>query len=166
LLANTQKANTNMPTVDLDFGNVGKVPEGWFRLVCDKAVYKPNKAKNGFIANMQMHLVDMPDEFEEYENMKIFDNPSFKLAARWKLQEVLGAFTGEDWEQDGMKLEVECEEDCGEPACEHQKVIPLLQEATAVGLLYADEYEGRVNARVKRYIPDDGTVQFGPDMTE
>jgi hypothetical protein len=155
-----------MPTVSLDFGSVGKVPEGWFRLVCDKAVYKPNKSKDGFIANMQMHLADMPDEFEEFENMKIFDNPSFKLAARWKLQEVLGAFTQEDWTGDGMQLEVVCEEDCGEEDCPHQLIIPILTDATAVGLIYSEEYQGRVNARVSRYIPDDGTVEFGSDMTE
>jgi len=155
-----------MPTVDLDFGSVGKIPEGWFRLVCDKALYKPNKSKDGFIANLQMRLIDMPEEFEEFENLSIYDWPSFKLSARWKLQEVLGAFTGENWEEDGMQLEVECEEDCGEDSCPHQMVIPILKDATAVGLIYGKEFDGKVRANVKNYLPDDGTVEFGADMTE
>jgi hypothetical protein len=160
-----------MPTVDLDFGSVGKVPEGWFRLVCDKAVYKPNNANNGFVANLQMRLVDMPEAFEEFENMSIYDWPSFKLSARWKLQEVLGAFTGENWEDDGMKLEVECEEDCEDShknlaKCPHQKIIPMLAGLTAVGLITTGEYNNKPKANIERYIPDDETVQFGPDETE
>lgn len=142
-----------MPEVDLDFGGVGALPdEGYYRLRCDKAVYKQNKTKDGHIINLQMSLIDLPDELDNFENMKVFDNPSFKLAARWKLQEVLGAFTGEDWEEDGMKLEID----------DDDNTVPVLTDATAIGLCYHDEYNGRLQLRVKNYFKDDGTIEIGP----
>ena len=162
-----------MPVVDLDFGAVGKVPEGWFRVVCDKATFKKNKSGDNYIINMQNHLADMPEgnlpgsevPYEAFENLNIFDNVSFKLSSRWKLQEVLSAFTGEDWEDDNMKLEVECEH-CDEDGCSHDKIVPVLIDQTAVGLVYSEIYQGKPQARVRRYIPDNGFVEFGPDETE
>ena len=154
-----------MPEIDLDFGSVGQVPEGWFRLTCDKAIFKPNKSKDGYIINLQMRLIDMPEEFEAYENTMVFDNVSMKLAARWRLKDVLSAFTGDDWSDDGMKLQLECEE-CDEDNCAHQKNVPALVDHTAIGLIYGEDYQGRISARVKNYLVDDGAIEFGPDMTE
>lgn len=154
-----------MPEVDLDFGGVGALPdEGVYRLNCDKAIYKQNKTKDGFIINLQMSLVDMPDDQEDFEGMKVFDNPSIKLAARWKLQEVLQAFTGDPWDEDGLKLEVECEEDCGEDDCHHQMVVPVLHEKQALGVCYHDDYNGRLSLKVRTYLQDDGNVEIGPSQ--
>jgi hypothetical protein len=163
-----------MPSIDLDFGSVGKVPEGYFRLVCDEAEYKQNKSKDGYIINLKMHLTDMPEgclpdtdlEYASFENSAVYDNPSLKPTARWRLQKVLAAFTGEDWEQDGMKLTVVCDENCDQfeetGKCEHKKLVPLFSDATAVGLIYADDYNGRILMKVNEYLYDDGNIEFGP----
>jgi hypothetical protein len=160
-----------MPEVSLDFGSVGAIPEGWFRVVCDKPVYKLNNAKDGHIIEMQMHCIDMPDGFENFENFSVRDWPSLKPSARWKLQEVLSAFTGEDWSEDDMKLEVACVEDCeisheNFDKCPHEKIVPILKDATAVALLVAKTREGRTNANPTTYLVDDGSVEFGENITE
>ena len=154
-----------MPEVKLDFGSVGKVPEGWFRLTIDKAIFKSNKSNDGYIINLQMRLIDMPDEFEAYDNMMVFDNASMKLSARRFLKQKLSAITQKDWSDDGMALEVSCEL-CDEESCDHEKHVPELEDQTVVGLIYAEEYQGDLQARVRRWLPDDGSVDFGPDMTE
>ena len=154
-----------MPEVELDFGSVGKVPEGWFRLAVDKAVFKSNKSNDGHIINLQMRLTDMPEDFEQFENMNVFDNASMKLTARKFLKQKLSAITGEDWSEDGMKLEIVCDL-CDEDKCSHEKHVPILEDQTVIGLIYGEEYQGDLQARVKRWLPDDGSVEFGPDMTE
>lgn len=154
-----------MPEIDLDFGSVGKVPEGWFRLNVDKAVFKPNKSKDGYIINLHMRLIDMPEEFEWAENMMVFDNASMKLSARRFLKQKLSAITGEDWSDDGMKLEIVCDL-CEEDECTHDKHVPILEDQTVVGLVYGEEYQGDLQPRVSRWLPDDGSVEFGTDMTE
>jgi hypothetical protein len=162
-----------MPEIDLDFGSVGKVPEGWFRLVVDKAIFKSNKSRDGYIINLQMRLIDLPSgtmpdtdvEYEQFENMMVFDNASMKLSARKFLQKKLTAITQRDWSEDGMKLKLVCDV-CDEDSCTHEKHVPELEEKTVVGLIYGEDYEGTLQARVNRWLPDDGSVEFGPDVTE
>lgn len=143
-----------MPEIDLDFGGVGALPEeGVYRITIDKpAIYKQNKTKDGYIINLQMSLTDMPDE--AFEGMKVFDNPSLKLSARWKLQEVLEAFTQEEWKDDGLKITVN----------EDNEVEDLPVGTTALGLVYHDDYNGRLQAKVRNYFPDNGTVEIGPSV--
>lgn len=136
-----------MPVLDLNFA-VPPFTEGNYRLVCDKAIYKKNSAGDGFIGNLQMHIEDSP--LEDYEGEKVFDNVSFKTSARWRLQEVLRAFTGENWESDNMELVID-----------DDNHIEVLENATAIGILYSSEYNGRQQIRVKNYIPDNGTVEIG-----
>jgi len=167
-----------MPEIDLDFGGVGQVPEGWFRLTCDKAVYKQNKNKDGWIINLQMHFTDMPEgnlpgtemPYESFENNMVYDNPSLKPNSRWKLKRILEAFTGENFEEDGMKVSYTCSVDCDEfedtGKCQHEWVVPMLQGETVVALIKGEDYEGRTLARVEKYIYDDGSTEFGPNMTE
>jgi hypothetical protein len=153
-----------MPTVDLDFGSVDDRPEGWYRLTCAKPVYKKNKAGDGFIINLEMKFTDMPDEWSSFENQKLYDQPSLAISARWKLKEVLEAFTNHPWDEDNMKIEWECEQECEAETydeCPHTKIVPDLVDTTAVGLIYAGEYKGRINCKVKQYLPDDGTVEIG-----
>jgi hypothetical protein len=162
-----------MPEIDLDFGSVGKVPEGWFRLTVDKAIFKPNKSRDGYIINLQMRLIDLPSgnlpgtdtPYEAFENMMVFENASMKLSARKFLQEKLNAITGEDWDADGMKLKVDCGL-CEDDSCDHEKHVPALEDQTVVGLIIGEDYEGRLQARVSRWLPDDGSVDFGPNVTE
>lgn len=162
-----------MPTIDLDFGSVDKVPEGWFRLTCDQAILKPNKSKDGYIINLQMHFTDMPAgnlpgtevPYEQFEGSMVYDNPSMKPSARWKLKGILQAFTGEDWDQDGMELEVSCVEECDtfkeEGKCKHNKHVLLFEDTTVAALIYSEEYEKRTLARVEKYVYDDGQIEFG-----
>jgi hypothetical protein len=139
-----------MAKLDLDFGGVGALPEeGVYRLTIDKAIVKSNKAKDGKVVNLQMSLTDMPDE--AFEGQKVFDSPSLKLAARWKIKEVLEAFTQKDWDEDG--LEIEYDEETGE--------IEMLQNLTALGICYHDDYQGKMNLKVKTYLPDNGQVEIG-----
>ena len=145
-----------MPTVDLNMGSVGKVPEGYFRLSVDKAIYKSNKTKDGKIINLQMSLIDMPDEFEDFENTKVFETASFKPTGLWRVQEVLRAFTGDPWDEDNLSLEID--ED-GNVEC--------LQDATAIGLIYADDsYQNRVQPKVKSFFVDDGSIELGANSEE
>lgn len=153
-----------MPEVDLDFGSVGKMPEdGTYRLHVDAAIFKKNKDKDGFVANLQMSLTDMPDN--TFDGMKVFDSPSFKLSARWKLKEVLDAVTQQDWDEDAMKLEWVCEDDCDAETfdeCPHKKHIPILEDTDVLGICYADDYQGRLSMKVRTYLPDNGVIAIGP----
>src|SRR5688500_4371180 len=117
-----------MPTVDLNFGMVGAIPdEGIYRAECKKAVYKLNKTGDGHIINMQMTLIDMEDD--RFENFAVFDNPSLKVTARWRLKEMLEAFTGEPWTEDNMEIEVD-----------DDNRVPLLEESTCLVLVEHNEY--------------------------
>lgn len=152
-----------MPEIDLDFGE--KLPdEGVYRVHSDDAEYKLNKTKDGFIINLKMRMIDMPDPFEEFENLPVYDNPSLKLSARWKLREVLEAFTQDPWDEDGLKLEVVCVEDCDADLvdCPHKKIVPCLIDKDALGICYHDDYSGRLSVKISRYLADDGQVQIGP----
>jgi hypothetical protein len=143
-----------MPTISLDLGGVGELPEeGVYRIVCDKAVYKQNKSKDGWIGNLQMHLVDMDDE--NFENFKVFDNISFKPTALWRTKEVLEAFTNEEWAEDGMEIDVDDEDN----------TIIALTDKTCLCVLYHEEYNGKPQARVKSYLPDNGEVEIGPSKS-
>jgi len=167
-----------MPQIDLDFGGINDVPEGWFRLTVDKAIYKPNKAGTAMVLNLQLHLTDMPPgcipgtetEYEQFENRPVYDSTSMQPQVRWRLQKVLAAITGKDWSEDGMHLDFVCEEDCEQFAetekCSHNKRIPDLEEKTVVGLVVGEEYEGNMNLKVKKWVEDNGSVEFGPDFTE
>lgn len=142
-----------MPTISLDFGGVGELPvEGTYRCVCDKAVYKQNKSKDGWIANLQMHLVDMDEEV--FENFKIFDNISFKPTALWRTKEVLEAFTGEEYSEDGMEIEVD-----------DDNLLVALTDKSCLVVIYHEEYNKKITARVSSYLPDDGQVQIGPKQS-
>lgn len=160
-----------MPEISLDFGNVGKVPEGYFRVQITKPIYQSNNNHDGMIIKTQMKCIDMPPEFEDFEGHVVFDQPSFKPTALWKTQEFLHAFTGEDWTEDGMKLEYACIEDCeishdNIAKCPHEKIIPILVDATAVALLKREVYNDRPSAKPQHYLVDDGTVEFGANITE
>jgi hypothetical protein len=167
-----------MVELDLDFGGVDVRPAGWFRLTTDKAIYKQNNAKDGMIINLKMHFTDMPPgtigdtdvEYEQFENFPIDDWPSLKPGARWKLKKQLEAITGKNWDQDGMKLQIVCEEDCDEfeeyHKCEHTKRVPELENCTVIGLVEVGEYNGNPQMKVQRYVEDNGSVEFGPDVTE
>jgi hypothetical protein len=157
-----------MPSVDLNFGDVGKIPEeGTYRYLIDKAIFQQNKSKDGFVVNLQMDLIDSPDE--KFEGHKVFDNPSFKLSARWKLQEVLQAVTQQEWQEDEMNIEWECEEDCDAETfeeCPHKKHVPLLEGKTVLGISYHYDYNQRLTLKIKNYLPDNGMVEIGANSPE
>lgn len=164
--------------IDLDFGGVNVRPSGWFRLTVDKAIYKSNNAGDGMIINLQMSLTDMPSgcvpdtdiEYEQFEGMMVQDWPSMKPTARWRLAKTLSAITGTEWAEDGMKLNIECEEKCDQfeetGKCSHTKRVPELEGRTVIGLVQAGEFEGTPQMKVQRYVEDNGSVEFGPDFTE
>lgn len=140
-----------MPTLDLDFGDIGKVPpEGCWRLHINEATYKSNKAKDGFIIELDATFIDMPDD--TFEDFKVFPKPtaSLKPTARWKLQQILSAITQEDWTADGMHLEVD----------EDNKV-PALANKTVLAICVHDEYNGQTNCKPGTWIPDNGEVTIG-----
>jgi len=149
-----------MPTLDLDFGDVGKMPpEGVWRILIKSAILKQNKAKDGQIIDFEAEFMDMPDP--SYEGFKIFPNPnaSLKPTARWKLQEVLGAITQEDWSDDNMKLEVNGPDDA-EPY--H---IPLLEGKTSLIVFVHDTYNNKPSMKVDTWIPDNGEVTIGETVS-
>jgi hypothetical protein len=165
-----------MPEIDLDFGAVGKVPVGWFRLTVDKAVYRQNRAGTGMVLNLQMHFTDMPAgdlpgtevPYEAFEGNPVYDSPSTGPASRWKLANILSAITQEPWEEDNMKLSYTCEEDCEDfrehEKCPHTKVVPSLAEATVIAYVVSDDYTGSPQPKPQKYLADDGSVtEFGAD---
>lgn len=141
-----------MPTLDLDFGDVNKVPpEGVWRVLIKEGIYKQNKAKDGFIIEFDAELMDMPDP--DFDGFKVFPKPnaSLKPAARWKLQEVLSAITQEDWSDDGMQLEVN----------EDDNTVPVVEGKTVLAVIVHETYNKRVNAKIETWIADDGEVTIG-----
>lgn len=147
-----------MPTLDLDFGDVGKiVPEGVWRVLIKEGTYKANKAKDGFIIEFDAEVMDMPEEYASLEGTKVFPKPnvSLKASARWKLQEVLGAVTQSDWTEDGMQLEVN----------EDDNTVPIVAGKTVLATFVHEEYNKRVNSKMDTWIPDDGTIEPGEGVT-
>ena len=141
-----------MPTLDLNFGDVGKVPdEGVWRILINKVIYKPNKAKDGFILDVEAVFKDMDDP--AFEDFKLFPRPtiSLKTSARWKLQEFLNAVTQEDWSDDGMQLEVD--EDTNE--------VHSLAGKTVLAICVHEEYNKQVNCKPDTWLADDGTTPIG-----
>lgn len=142
-----------MPVLDLDFGGVNAIPpEGVWRIHINKATYKSNKAKDGYIIDFDAEWRDL----EDWDGKKVFPNPnaSLKPAARWKLQEILSAITQEDWEDDGMQLEVEEQED-------GSLTVPMLHDKTALVIVTHDTYNNRPTISLGTWIRDDGATPIG-----
>lgn len=147
-----------MPTVDLDFGSVGQIPpEGVWRTLCNTATYKKNKAGDGYILDLDVSLIDMPEEHSNFEGFKPFPRPvaSFKSSALWKLQEILEAFTGEEWTDDDMKLEID-----------EDNTVPILAGQTAMVVYIHDSYNGRATFKANTFMADDGSVTPGEQAGE
>lgn len=123
--------------LELDFGDVksGAPDEGIYLLRVSDVQIKPTKDKP---ENKNLVFEYTISEPEEWMNWKIWDNVSLTPQARWRLQQVLEAITGEDWRQDSMQLDPR----------------DLLGKEFSASLMHT-LYEGRTIAKVKDY--------FGPD---
>lgn len=123
--------------MELDFGDVksGAPDEGIYLLRVSDVQVKPtqNKPENKNL-NFEYTIV----EPEDWAGWKVWDNVSLTPQARWRLQQVLEAITGEEWRSDSMQLDPR----------------DLLGNEFSASLMH-NLYEGRTIAKVKDY--------FGPD---
>jgi hypothetical protein len=143
-----------MAKLDLDFGGINAIPpEGCWRYIINDARVKLNKAKDGHYIELDVMMLDAPDE--KFEGHKPFPKPivSLKDTARFKLQELLQAVTGDTWEEDGMSLEINDTED--------PPTVPILIGKTFLGISVHEPYQNRINFKVDSYLPDDNSVQIG-----
>ena|SRR5436190_23996061 len=119
-------------TIPLDFSDVGGVPdEGIYRLRVSDVEIKPTKDKP---ENKNLVLEFTIVEPIEWMNFKIWDNVSLTPQARWRLQQVLEAITGEEWREDNMSLDPR----------------DLLGQEFEAGVFHSD-YQGRKIPKVKDY---------------
>jgi len=149
-----------MPTLDLNFGDVGKMPpEGVWRMIVKEAIVHNNKANDGQIIEFDAEFMDMPDD--TFEGSKVFPKPnaSLKPTARWKLQEVLSAITQSDWSDDGMQLEVEETEKDG------YYRVPSLEDKTVLVIVKHGTYNNKPTYGVDTWIPDDGQINVGESVS-
>jgi len=150
--------------IDLNFGDVYTAPNGYYRLHIEKARYCfPKNGSNVPQINLQADIVDSP--VEAFEGRTIFATVSFSKKAKIFMTRYLEALTGEEWREDGMSIKVnpldESDEEFDPEFEPGQFTNPLMDDVTIVALLEADEYEGRVNAKVRGWFPDDGSITLG-----
>lgn len=140
-----------MPTLDLSFGDVGSLPpDGNYRLVVNDAIYKANRAGDGYIIEMDCWILDAPDE--KWDGFKPWPKPnaSLKTSARWKLQEALEAITQREWKEDNLQLEVD-----------DDMKVPELIGKTFIGVCMQGEFANRSVLKVDTFLRDDGTTKIG-----
>jgi len=157
-----------MPVLDLDFGSIGKnPPNGYYRLLINRGELRKNKSGKGQHIGLLASIVDSP--VEGLEDWKVFPDPVVALTqnAMWKTQEFLEAVTQTEWKEDSMQLEFECENECGEDNCNHQKVFPSLAGETVVVQMQEQEYTDPETQKVTKttkivsWLPDDGSQKLG-----
>lgn len=145
-----------MPTIDLgDFSKIGALPpEGYYRFeVTKRASVKPTKAKDSHNIIIDGMLIDSFDP--DFENFTMKQWLSLKVAARWKLKEVLEALTQKPWDDESTQLEID-EDD--------EMIDPDLEGTTAMVLLiHGTDQNNREQAQIRSWFPDDGTIQPGPN---
>lgn len=93
--------------IDLDM-SVGEeesqfqpLPEAVYTYRIKSVEVKDNKEKTGQYLNFQMQVLDEG----EFKNRVVFHIVSLLPSSRFFLRKFLETVTGEDWQQDGMKLE-------------------------------------------------------------
>lgn len=100
-----------MPDLDLNFGDVEPpkpLPDGTYEFSVAKIEVKDTKGSDGTkkYLNFQFNCVD--DNVENLAKVPpVFDIASLEPNARWKVQQVLEAITGQFWREDGMNLDLE-----------------------------------------------------------
>ena len=129
--------------LELDFGDVksGAPAEGVYKLRVSDVQIKPTKDKP---ENKNLNLEYTIDEPEEWAGWKVWDNVSLTPQARWRLQQVLEAITGEEWRDDSMQLDPR----------------DLLGKEFEASLIHST-YEGKTNAKVKDYFQAEKPLDFG-----
>jgi hypothetical protein len=140
-----------MPTLDLgDFSKIGVLPPvGHYRLqVTKNPKHEPNKKKDGHSFVLKNIIIDSPDE--AFENFPVTAWASTKVAARWKLKEILEAITQEPWDDENVQLELDDDDVLIDPALEDRTFIALIEHSD----------DGK-NANIKTFFPDDGSVEIG-----
>lgn len=133
--------------MELDFGDVKSGPpdEGIYTLRVSDVEVRPTK-NNPENKNLNFEYTIV--EPEEWMNWKVWDNVSLTPQARWRLQQVLEAITGEEWREDSMTLDPR----------------DLLGKEFQASLMH-NLYEGRKNAKIKDYFGPEVQPESGFDAT-
>lgn len=143
-----------MPELDLNFGSVGKRPPEQPYLVAVKdAFVEENKNKDG--QNIVLDLSLMQTDDPQWEGYDVRSWISLKEGALWSAQEALEAITGEEWQEDNMKLAVSDEEPVKKGSQKMVNRIPAFIGIQTWIVLEHTDFGGRPGVGVAKWLGDD-----------